>query len=1433
MSYNPVNRRRTAYGIEGEQTLSRLVLSDGFDIVSGQAIIKTKYDSTTPETGALIVQGGGLGVSKNVYIGNDLHVLCRNAGVIELGSDYVQIPSTLQLNSRLVTDILPNDDSLRNLGNDELRWNNLSVNQITNPGSISIFSESTDDDVGVTINKLRLSGPFNVTDNAHFGKDVTIDGHTEAHSATFTTDDGDFNIQGPGNFNVETDEYNTHCQTVSLSVKDTVRGVSIATEDDGVPFFFGNQNSICTFNGKLVLVKGDLEVQGGTTIIQSQTVTIADKNIELGIPDDGTQPTDATADGGGVILKGDTDKFIQWFGAGDAVSPNAWGFSDNIDVYPGKYVRTDTVKGRTADSGLSLWDDAECVLTLKGGRVGLANTSPEVAFQIDASDAIGIPWGDTSQRPDPSVVQFGMMRYNTDQHCFEGYNEGPVWTPLGGCKSVDQQTYITVMADDNITNNNQLRIFTAGTQVAVIDESGRFGLNQDTPVVSLQIDGSDAIRIPIGSDAERPLSSTVLQGMVRYNTDRHRYEGFMEDVWSPLGGLMSLDADTFITMLADDNLANEDQIRLFTAGSQVAVVDQQGRLGIGTTSPVVQLQLEGVDALKIAVGSTSERPDPSLVTEGMIRYNSEIQRYEGYGAGGAWVAMGGVVDIAQSTYISVLSDDLASDVHRIRFFTDGNEVADLDDQGRLGLGTLYPQARLSVSGGCIIGSAYCADLDVQAPDDGLIVQTCLGVGLPETIAVLNIVDLAGRTCIGSSWAGVNVAPADGLLVQGVVGIGTSDPLSYLDLAGNIAIGETYAGSCVAPENGLLVEGIVGIGTPSPEVTVDIIGHDAMRMPVGSQAERPDAPDYGMIRYNTYRNRYEAVALAGSNNNGQQVWMALNSVCNDTGRSYISTYDPMNGFNMEEIWFYTSALFSDDAGATSGLAMRIDSHGNVGIGGSGTRALGSIIDIQSPQTEQFTLRYDDRNYATMWIDANGNFRIKNYAANDITHGDFNLQPSGTYNKVLIGNPTDLLDPANIPVKLSVLGYIYTSQAIKFPDGSLQDKSTSNDPNGRPYGQWYLGDATAGAKKMWQPIDTTLVAIGTDLPTGKLTVASASGDDPAMTHLELRYSDDKFGTFKIDSSGTMNITSGLQSDSDILLNPTGNVGVLVDSAAASLHVNYDLFLQANNSPNNTTTSTGLYMRYQTYQNSTPAHGLIAAGNNSTATPAPLYISASQLLINPVPQYVGISTSTPQSQLSVGGNMSLGQNYASDYGAPVDGMIVEGCVAVGTHSTSASFEAFAPTQSVSVRATQRDADMYGLVVGNTLASTTVTDGLRVWSDDICNVYLESYALSSPQSLNLQPSAGKITMGSATSDAQLTITQPSTVTNQPVLSMHQANGVAPFTAFTGTAIAGNITNNLVVNDVNVTAATIKAFVQVHVTDTGGVIPAGTFYMPLYTLIT
>ena len=68
-----------------------------------------------------------------------------------------------------------------------------------------------------------------------------------------------------------------------------------------------------TFAGN-VIMSGNLTVNGTETIVNTQTLTVEDKNIEMGKV---SSPTDTTADGGGLTLKGDgtapyTDKTILW-----------------------------------------------------------------------------------------------------------------------------------------------------------------------------------------------------------------------------------------------------------------------------------------------------------------------------------------------------------------------------------------------------------------------------------------------------------------------------------------------------------------------------------------------------------------------------------------------------------------------------------------------------------------------------------------------------------------------------------------------------------------------------------------------------------------------------------------------------------------------------------------------------------------------------------------------------------------------------------------------------------------------------------------------------------------------------------------------------------------------------------------------------------------
>lgn len=73
-----------------------------------------------------------------------------------------------------------------------------------------------------------------------------------------------------------------------------------------------------------VTVGGNLIVNGTTTSINSTTVSVADKNIELG---NTVTPTDTTASGAGITVKGLTDKTLNWTN-----TYSAWTSSEHFDL---------------------------------------------------------------------------------------------------------------------------------------------------------------------------------------------------------------------------------------------------------------------------------------------------------------------------------------------------------------------------------------------------------------------------------------------------------------------------------------------------------------------------------------------------------------------------------------------------------------------------------------------------------------------------------------------------------------------------------------------------------------------------------------------------------------------------------------------------------------------------------------------------------------------------------------------------------------------------------------------------------------------------------------------------------------------------------------------------------------------------------------------
>ena len=125
-----------------------------------------------------------------------------------------------------------------------------------------------------------------------------------------------------------------------------------------------------------------------------------------------------------------------------------------------------------------------------------------------------------------------------------------------------------------------------------IKDTGLIGIGTSTPKTELEISGTKAIRIPVGTTAERPSGSNLLSGQIRYNSTNNSFEGYYASTWNTLGGLIDTDQDTFIQAETSPG-ADNDELKFFTSSSQRMIIDSSGNVGINQTSPSTTLDVNG------------------------------------------------------------------------------------------------------------------------------------------------------------------------------------------------------------------------------------------------------------------------------------------------------------------------------------------------------------------------------------------------------------------------------------------------------------------------------------------------------------------------------------------------------------------------------------------------------------------------------------------------------------------------------------------------------------------------------------------------------------------------------------------------------------------------------------------------------------------------
>ena len=153
--------------------------------------------------------------------------------------------------------------------------------------------------------------------------------------------------------------------TISLGETLKISGTSneIETTISGDTITIGLPSNVTI--GSNLTVGGDLTVNGTTTTINSTTLTVDDKNIELASV---ATPTDVTADGAGITIKGTTDKTFNWLDATDSFTS-----SEHIDLASTKVFKINNstvlsstqVLGKSVPSGTIVGTSDSQTLTTK------------------------------------------------------------------------------------------------------------------------------------------------------------------------------------------------------------------------------------------------------------------------------------------------------------------------------------------------------------------------------------------------------------------------------------------------------------------------------------------------------------------------------------------------------------------------------------------------------------------------------------------------------------------------------------------------------------------------------------------------------------------------------------------------------------------------------------------------------------------------------------------------------------------------------------------------------------------------------------------------------------------------------------------------------------------------------------------------------------
>ena len=307
-----------------------------------------------------------------------------------------------------------------------------------------------------------------------------------------------------------------------------VANVSFVANNTGL---FANQVQIHD-----ITVVGNLTVQGTQTSVETTSLIVQDKNIELG---NAATPSNTTASGGGITLKGggDGDKTITW----DSTN-QSWDSSENFNLASGKKFRINDV-----DAYDQIVPTANVTYDLGTDALYFKNAYVSYSYNDIVNVGSGQFWSNST------YTEIG----------------GVAFSPGGS----------TTAATANIgsgmlyVNSTHLATGTSVNDNYISNSSGQFFSNGINVVGHVGSAVTEALLLPAGTTAQRPGSMGASDaGRVRFNSTLGSVEVWDSTLWKPVSGASDADNDTKI-LFEDTAGGDQDHLRFVIAGADVAKIN--------------------------------------------------------------------------------------------------------------------------------------------------------------------------------------------------------------------------------------------------------------------------------------------------------------------------------------------------------------------------------------------------------------------------------------------------------------------------------------------------------------------------------------------------------------------------------------------------------------------------------------------------------------------------------------------------------------------------------------------------------------------------------------------------------------------------------------------------------------------------------------------